>query len=328
MLSRKALRITAGVLVAAMIIAAVFSMPVFAAEITEDISGNTVSENIQSDEDRMTKIFGPNVHTGENGKPVYTDENGEEHEMELSGDFENYIDDDERFETESERRLRIDQMAQEDGNKVPAQDYGEGDAPDDVKIGGVAPDDRTGYLTIHADVPVNVHEEVYVYFMHMGTMKEYGIYLYEINNYSGSLCLPAGNYMVEEGGLSLDSSNKYFAVTRQFRIEPCETAELEVVIHNVDDNADGTEVRRSMIEEEKEETSEVSGNTANIPPDGIEEVTTPGLGGGEEEKTDKSNILSSVLSIGFTLGLFAVAFILAKKYLGFDVTDQHRGFDE
>lgn len=328
MLSRKALKITAGLLVAAMLSIAVITAVASAAEVTE--SAGEVSGNSTGEADHMTEIFGPDVKTGEDGKPVYVDENGEEHEVELSEDFKNYVDDDERFESEPERRARINQMAQEydDDYEPPTKEQeGEGDTAYDVIIGGVTPNKKTGYLTVHADVPVNVHEEVYLYFIHMGTMKEYGIYLYEINDYTDSLCLPAGNYMVEEGGLSLDAAARYFAVQRQFRIEPCETTTLTVTIHNIDENADGTEVLKS----EQEAAKEVSANAAaeqKPAAEGIEEVTTDGLGEEGEKPEEKKDLLKSILSVTFSLGVIIAIFLLAKKYLGFDIVKQNRGFDE
>lgn len=208
---------------------------------------------------------------------------------------------------------------------------------DNVIIGGVAATKGTGFITIAAQVPSTVHEEAYVYVTNINTYKQYGVYLYEVNNYSTVICLPTGTYVVSEGGLTADIRGNFFADTKSFTVNSGSNM-VVVEIHSYDEYKDdaktesGEQSSDTTTEEETEIGSTVTENAAA--------ETTVQAGYYDTDETDPSqdhikdqqtsrqepehNIKNIVLSILFTLIPLAIVFIIWKKY----GTHQFRGFDE
>ena len=87
-----------------------------------------------------------------------------------------------------------------------------------------------GYLTIEAKVNAEISDTVYVQFFNIKTYEEYAYYLYAVNDYKTSVELPAGSYIVSDGGLPYDTKGLYRIEEKQFVIKPSEPTFLEIGI--------------------------------------------------------------------------------------------------
>ncbi len=90
---------------------------------------------------------------------------------------------------------------------------------DTVIMGGVSAGKGTGYVSFLVHVPDTVHEEAYVYVANINSYKSYGVYVYEVNNYSTVICLPFGTYTVLEGGLTSDIRGLFYAENKTFTVK-------------------------------------------------------------------------------------------------------------
>lgn len=206
---------------------------------------------------------------------------------------------------------------------------------DNVTIGGVASTKGTGFITIAAQVPSTVHEEAYVYVTNINTYKQYGVYLYEVNNYSTVICLPTGTYIVSEGGLTADIRGNFFADTKSFTVNSGSNMVI-VGIHSFDEYEDDAEENTEEAESsEKEDTSETPTMAENAAAEtSVQEEYY------DTDETDQSqnyssdnqvaqqgsvyNIKNIILSILFVLIPLAGVFFAWKKF----GNQQSRGFDD
>lgn len=106
-----------------------------------------------------------------------------------------------------------------DGQKYSPEEITGDSGSEDVHYGSVQASADTGYITFVASVPEYIHEEAYVNIINMNTYKLYGCKLYEVNGYSAQLCVPAGIYMINEGGLSADTVHRFYVNESQFQVK-------------------------------------------------------------------------------------------------------------
>ena len=64
-----------------------------------------------------------------------------------------------------------------------------------------------------------MRENAYVIVMNLNTGAMFGCRTYEINGFQAQICLPAGIYMISEGGLSSDSVGRFYALSQQFQVK-------------------------------------------------------------------------------------------------------------
>lgn len=90
-----------------------------------------------------------------------------------------------------------------------------GSAVTSVNYDGVEPSATTGWITLQSYVPSDFTDDCYVILMNTKTTKSYGFNLYAINNYAEMLCLPAGWYVIVDGGAYPQTTKN-----QQFFFEP------------------------------------------------------------------------------------------------------------
>ena len=90
-----------------------------------------------------------------------------------------------------------------------------GSAGNSVIYGGVEPAGNTGYMTFHAVVPSTIHGSVYLVVINTATTQAYGVVMGEINAFSQMVCLPAGEYIVNAGGVTGDAEGRYYFSAEQ-----------------------------------------------------------------------------------------------------------------
>ena len=267
---------------------------------------------------------------------------------------EEYISDSEYFESEQDRRIEkatgekeeveepdknvfggydtyqeyldsmaADELTQEQIDEgYTINEYGiveeptEGDAYNEIIMGGVNPGPNTGYVTFRMQSDAEIHEEVYLTVINMYTFKMYGCNLYEINDYSTQMCLPAGNYMIQEAGLTLDGVGRFYANTRQFTVEKNSTQILDFVL--IDSEASTGDVVENKEDTETAPATEIQPETNTNAP-----VTTIVVGENEEEnkKFSWAALVFALIIIG------AIAFII-YKYAPRNKKHEFRGYDD
>ncbi len=180
----------------------------------------------------------------------------------------------------------------------------EGEEYNEIIFGGVNPGKNTGYVDIQLATDAEIHEEVYVYVMNMNTYRMYGCNLYEINSYVTQLCLPAGNYIVQEAGLTLDTVGRFYTYNRQFTVERDSTQILEVVL--IDSQAAvKQEEEQEQVQPEVTETPQEEEQPQVVP------ETTQITAQDELVKKPQVSIFSVVAAILIIVGFF---FILYKMF--------------
>lgn len=203
----------------------------------------------------------------------------------------------------------------------------EGDFGSEVNFGGVTPSANTGYVNFFTQLPEYVHENAYVIVMNLNTGAMFGCRTYEINGFQAQICLPAGIYMISEGGLSSDSVGRFYALSQQFQVK---SGSQQTIVAEIADThpelADQAYPESKSAEETVETTEETASNGAT------EKVVTKSSDAetsfeNPEEESKKENIgklwKTVVLTIFFTvipLALFTIMYLLTRK--------QKRGFDD
>lgn len=202
-------------------------------------------------------------------------------------------------------------------------EYGQLETPDqgeaytEIIMGGVNPGPNTGYVTVKVTSEATLHEEIYVHVMNLNTAKMYGCNVYEINGYMTDLCLPAGNYIIQEAAPTLDAQGRFYTYNRQFKVDKNSTQILEVVL--IDSMAKENAATTTAATEEASAVEQITTNETPEP------VNTIQVGTEVEQETKKSiPWLDIIVAIG-VIGGIAVA--LRKLFPS--APKQHtRGFDE
>ena len=203
----------------------------------------------------------------------------------------------------------------------------EGDFGSEVNFGGVTPSANTGYVNFFTQLPEYVHENAYVIVMNLNTGAMFGCRTYEINGFQAQICLPAGIYMISEGGLSSDSVGRFYALSQQFQVK---SGSQQTIVAEIADTH--PELAEQAYPESKpsEETVETAEETASN--GATEKVITKSSDAetsfeNPEEESKKENRgklwKTVVLTIFFTvipLTLFTIMYLLTRK--------QKRGFDD
>lgn len=83
---------------------------------------------------------------------------------------------------------------------------------------GVEPDASCGWMTFKVIPPSTVHGQIFLLVMNETTYQVYGIVLLEVNSYSQMVCLPAGTYIIVDGGSGSDSDSRYFFEAEEVRV--------------------------------------------------------------------------------------------------------------
>ena len=170
-----------------------------------------------------------------------------------------------------------------------------------------------GYVKIEMTTDSDIHEEVYVYVMHMGSYKIYGCHLYEINEYSSQLCLPAGEYILEQAGLTLDGKGRFYSDVKQFTVERAGTTILKFELKDKDMLVkDMATSDSSGIEEDASAGVDASIDNA-IPEKQVITDKAP------ERKVSISSIIFFIIFIGIIIyGVYRFAPRNKKNTRGFD----------
>ena len=202
-----------------------------------------------------------------------------------------------------------------------------GDFGSEVNFGGVTPNANTGYVNFFTQLPEYVHENAYVIVMNLNTGAMFGCRTYEINGFQAQICLPAGIYMISEGGLSSDSVGRFYALSQQFQVK---SGSQQTIVAEIADThpelADQAYPESKSSEEAIETTEETASNGATEKviaksSDAETSFETPE----EESKKENTGKLwkTVVLTIFFTvipLTLFTIMYLLTRK--------PKRGFDD
>lgn len=223
---------------------------------------------------------------------------------------------------------KVDSLTEEQANEgYSINEYGqlentnEGESYSEVVWGGVNPDDNTGYVTINVTCDTEFHEEAYVYLLNMNTYILYGCNFYEVNDYRTQIALPAGNYIIQGGGLTLDGKGRFYAYAKQFHVEATSTQILEVKLIDteaiIDASSDSASTETSSIED---------ANISSI--DSTIEVNIP-----ETYVVDDTNELEEQYQFSFQT-IFMMILVLAStgfllyKFAPRKKEHEFRGFDE
>lgn len=269
---------------------------------------------------------------------------------ESASEARSFIPDDERFKSDAERRAemsadnetyeqpepgelwggyssyqeyleatKVEELTEEQAAAgYSINEYGhleeptEGDAYSEIIMGGVNPGKNTGYVTVTLDTTADIHEEVYVHFMHMGTFKIYGCLLYEINGYQTQICLPTGSYTVHEAGLTLDTVGRFYTYPRQFVVERASTQIIPVSLIDSLEPVDAAETEASI----------------EAPAETVEPVPTPEpvvVTDEPTEPTEKFHTVEFIITLVILVGILIGLFVWVKKH---SMQTQSRGFDE
>lgn len=191
-----------------------------------------------------------------------------------------------------------------------------GDANEEVIFGGVQPGTNTGYVNFFTELPEYVHENAYVIVMNLNTGDMYGCRTYEINNFQAQICLPSGIYMISEGGLSMDTTGRFYALNQQFQVK---SGGQETVVAKIVDSkpelAEEAYPEQDIQSETERPSKDESGITEKVPDkkaeDGIQE-TDPEI---HEEANEQPWYITALLSLLFSLPCIAVAGYVIYRYL-------------
>lgn len=204
----------------------------------------------------------------------------------------------------------------------------EGDFGSEVQFGGITPGTNTGYVNFFTQLPEYIHENAYVIVMNLNTGAMFGCRTYEINGFQAQICLPAGIYMISEGGLSSDSVGRFYAMSQQFQVKS--GSQQTIVADIVDTHPELAEkaypednVTESQVESAETETTDngTSEKVITKPADAESNESTPEDQNAKEKR--HTTWLTVVLTILFTvipLSIFAILYCITRK--------PKRGFDE
>lgn len=125
--------------------------------------------------------------------------------------------------------------------------------PDPITISGnVIVNANEGYITFKANVDEEIHETCFVQFMNMHNYKEYAYYLYEVNEYTSSMALPYGDYVITGGGIPDDYKNEYPIKSIEFTVKKGVASLVEINIGK-NDNMSKEKLTINLDEQEKAE---------------------------------------------------------------------------
>lgn len=204
----------------------------------------------------------------------------------------------------------------------------EGDLGEEVIFGGITPGTNTGYVNVFTELPEYVHENAYAIILNLNTGEMYGCRTYEVNGFQAQICVPAGIYMISEGGLSSDSVGRFYAMNQQFQVKP---GSQQTIIAKIVDTK--PELADQAYPENEATGNNDETNNNYTEPESQSEITekpkatleeTASQDNKKSETSKKSSIaLTIVLTVLFTvipLGILAGIYVLTKK--------RKRGFDE
>lgn len=195
-----------------------------------------------------------------------------------------------------------------------------GDTNEEVSFNGVQPGANTGYVNFFIQPPEYVHENTYVIVTNLNTGDLYGCRTYEINGFQGQICIPSGIYMISEGGLSADTTGRFYAINQQFQVKSGSQQTIVVEIADTKpelaDKAYPTEAAISPTQESNM-AEEVPQPSTEI--DTESQVSNPTIV--EENQKSQSKLLTVILTIIFTIipiSIFwIIYFVTRKKQRGF-----------
>lgn len=208
-----------------------------------------------------------------------------------------------------------------------APDELEGDLGEEISFGGVIPGTNTGYVNFFTEMPEYVHENAYVIVMNLNTGAMFGCRTYEVNGFQAQICLPAGIYMISEGGLSSDTTGRFYMLSQQFQVKS--GSQQTIVAQIADSHPELAEAAYPEDEtseaEENETIAEITSANGTTEKQGKKSDAE----GSEAEDTDGTKKKTGsawqtvVLTVLFTvipLGFFAAMYMVTRK--------PKRGFDE
>lgn len=111
-------------------------------------------------------------------------------------------------------------------NEEPEMDADKNSRP--VIVGGVVPNESTGYVTFDMTVPNGIEETAFVALLSENTFKSYSALLYAVNEYNVTIALPSGRYIFDECGLTSDPDSRYWAETQEFIVEAGSSQDIEI----------------------------------------------------------------------------------------------------
>lgn len=224
-----------------------------------------------------------------------------------------YAEDLKKLEAEKTQEIELTEEEAAEGYRiVDGHKYApwelEGDGYGEIQYGGVKPNSRTGYVNFIANIPEYIHEQAYVVVMNANTGRMYGCTLYEINGFHAQICLPSGIYIVSEGGLTADTTSRFYAMANQFQVKS--GSQQDIIVDIVDAKPELAE--KAYEEQETQKAPE-------------EPLGTEPAQEEKEESTEKepSKVLATILVILFTgipAGVLAWLFTKRKRstFRGFD----------
>ena len=193
-----------------------------------------------------------------------------------------------------------------------------GDVNEEVNFGGVQPNANTGYVNFFTELPEYIHENAYVVVMNLNTGEMYGCRTYEINGFQAQICIPSGIYMITEGGLSMDTTGRFYVLEQQFQVK--RGGQQTVVAQIVDSKPELAEKAYPENQSKAEMNTETeapkviteSGITETMPEKEQEtEAETEALK--EEGTKEQPWYLTLLLTLGFSLPcVIGVGYILYR----------------
>ena len=186
-----------------------------------------------------------------------------------------------------------------------------------------------GYISMRAYCAASINETIYVKFMDLSSYKYYAYYLYPLNDFKTCMEVPAGNYIIVDGGPLYDTTNLYPVEEKSFQVQPNgatyvefgvgmepnragvyeeETEEIKINLESVEvDEETGEE---TLVTEENVtkigKTEEIVENIESIDSEPKSDVVVP--------KYRKSRILSLLITIGGLFLIFGIILFILKKH--------------
>ena len=264
----------------------------------------------------------PSIDTGEQGSDLHeinptigtnSDETDVQHlEEDLEMDASNTISGNTVSENNSEYMVTDGQYYDKnETSKLPN---------DTVIMGGVSAGKGTGYVSFLVHVPDTVHEEAYVYVANINSYKSYGVYVYEVNNYSTVICLPFGTYTVLEGGLTSDIRGLFYAENKTFTVKDGPNI-VDITINSFAQESESTDA--NYIDDKVPEEPSIQEN-----PNDINDQANGTRNEQQNERVIEHENKSSVRTIFFSILFITVpsviVFLVWKKF----AKHVQKGFDD
>lgn len=199
-----------------------------------------------------------------------------------------------------------------DGQKYAPEEL-IGEEYEEIEYGGVPANSNTGYVNLILNVPEYIHETAFVHVINANNGKLYGCKNYEINGYASQLCLPSGIYIVNEGGLLADTTNRFYVRTLQFQVKPGSQQDIVIDVYDT---------KEELKEQAYEETSENEKKQEVIPEETESSQKERKKIGQEKPMSVMQTVLLTVLFTSIPLAGIAYLIYRSKK------NNQFHGFDE